>query len=168
MFDLENVTTTTPEYPEEEIREAELPAELPAEGIAHDLAAAQRDIYCSLHADTRASQRILYNALNHPAGRLAQLIGSVIEVSDVIAERTQIRSQETGELRDAVHVVLIDVNGEAYTSVSSGIYNAVRKLISVYGMPTWSPALPIKITQQTFTGRDGKPRNVHTLEVVDI
>ena len=57
-------------------------------------------------------------------------------------------------------IVLIDDKGVAYVSVSLGIFGAVKKLIQVYGMPTWSEPLPIIVKQKT--------KGVNTLLTLDV
>lgn len=134
--------------------------------ISADISESSAAMYCSIDRSTRDGQMLIYNALNAPTGRLADLIGKTILVTDVIAEPTTITNDD-GTAVDTVRLVLVTVDGKSYSCVSIGIYNAVKKLISVFGLPTWPDPLPLEIKQLTRKGRDGQPRNVLTLQLSD-
>lgn len=130
--------------------------------ISADINESTAAMYCSIDRSTREGQMLIYNALNAPTGRLADMIGKTILVTDVIAEPTSITNDD-GTIVNTVRLVLVTVDGKSYSCVSIGIYNAIKKLISVFGLPTWTEPLALEIKQLQRKGRDGLPRNVLTL-----
>lgn len=105
--------------------------------------------YCSIHADgDRKSAAKVYNALNNPDDRIANMINQDIPVTDVLIEVTEIVNDETGEIATVPRVVLIDDKGKTYQAVSLGMFNAVKNAITVFGYPTWEPPLVFTIKQK--------------------
>ena len=53
-------------------------------------------------------------------------------------------------IRDRVpRIVLIDADGLAFECVSVGMYSAIRKLVAIYGAPTWEPPLTVTVKQKS-------------------
>lgn len=115
--------------------------------VAQELSENTTSMYCSLQAGTRAERAKVFNASNNPDHKVGDFINKVIMVKDVLAEQIQVTNEETGDLDLAVRVVFIDDKGESYQAVSSGIFNAVKKAISMFGAPTWDEPLPCLIKQ---------------------
>lgn len=111
--------------------------------------------YCSIKGDTREAKVAMYNAINSPDHKLSDFVGKKLNIKDISIERVENPSDETGEMVANARVVLIDENGESYSCVSSGIYSAIKKLVAVFGEPTWEPALPVEI-QNLSTKRGRK------------
>lgn len=111
--------------------------------------------YCSIKGDTREAKVAMYNAINSPDHKLSDFVGKKLNIKDISIERVENPSDETGEMVANARVVLIDENGESYTCVSSGIYSAIKKLVAVFGEPTWEPALTVEI-QNLSTKRGRK------------
>lgn len=111
--------------------------------------------YCSIKGDTREAKVAMYNAINSPDHKLSDFVGKKLNIKDISIERVENPSDETGEMVANARVVPIDENGESYTCVSSGIYSAIKKLVAVFGEPTWEPALPVEI-QNLSTKRGRK------------
>lgn len=132
--------------------------------ISEDITTASEQMFCSVRADDKEGKVIVYNALNAPTGRLAEMIGKIIRVRDVIADNAVVYN-DAGIPVDTVRVILITDEGKSYTCVSVGIYNAIKKLIGVFGLPTWEDPIALEVKQLTRKGRDGQPRNVLTLAV---
>lgn len=118
--------------------------------------------YCSIKGDTREAKVAMYNAINSPDHKLSDFVGKKLNIKDISIERVENPSDETGEMVANARVVLIDENGESYTCVSSGIYSAIKKLVAVFGEPTWEPALPVEI--QNLSTKKG--RKTMTLKAV--
>ena len=106
-----------------------------------------RDAFCSMAANTPEEKANLFNATNNPAHRIADYINSTIYVKDVFCEIVNVTNRETGEVSQCPRVVLIDDKGEGYQAVSFGVFSALKKLMQVYGLPTWEPAIPIQVQQ---------------------
>lgn len=109
--------------------------------------------YCSLQAETAGEKMILFNAMNNPEERLADHINEVINVKDVFCEIVDCVNEETGEVKQAPRIVLIDEVGTGYACVSLGIFSAIKKLMQVFGNPTWETPLPLKVVQVTKGAR---------------
>lgn len=118
--------------------------------------------YCSIKGDTREAKVAMYNAINSPDHKLSDFVGKKLNIKDISIERVENPSDETGEMVANARVVLIDENGESYTCVSSGIYSAIKKLVAVFGEPTWEPALPVEI--QNLSTKRG--RKIMTLKAI--
>lgn len=118
--------------------------------------------YCSIKGDTREAKVAMYNAINSPDHKLSDFIGKKLNIKDISIERVENPSDETGDMVANARVVLIDENGESYTCVSSGIYSAIKKLVAVFGEPTWEPALPVEI--QNLSTKKG--RKTMTLKAI--
>lgn len=103
--------------------------------------------YCSMVADTPEEKVTLFNAMNNPDDRIADHINETIAVKDLFCEVVQCVNQETGEVSVCPRIVLIDDKGKSYASVSLGIYSAMKKLMSIYGQPTWDKPIKVKVMQ---------------------
>lgn len=115
--------------------------------ISQELSENATTAYCSIQGGTREAKAAVFNAANNPTHKVGDFINKVIKVKDVLAEQIEITDEETGEVSSAVRVVLIDANGESYQAVSTGIYNALKRTIQVFGAPTWDEPLPLLIKQ---------------------
>lgn len=106
--------------------------------------------FCSINADPndRKAASKVFNALNNPDHRVADFINKKIAVKDVLVEISEVVNESTGEIETAPRVVLIDDKGEAYQSVSVGMFGAVKNAIKVFGQPTWEPPLDVIIKQK--------------------
>lgn len=118
--------------------------------------------YCSIKGDTREALVAMYNAINSPDHKLSDFVGKKLNIKDISVERVENMNDETGDMVANARVVLIDENGESYTCVSSGIYSAIKKLVAVFGEPTWEPALPVEI--QNLSTKKG--RKTMTLKAI--
>lgn len=118
--------------------------------------------YCSIKGDSREALVAMYNAINSPDHKLSDFVGKKLNIKDISIERVENMNEETGEMVANARVVLIDENDESYTCVSSGIYSAIKKLVSVFGEPTWEPALPVEV--QNLSTKKG--RKTMTLKAI--
>lgn len=120
------------------------------------------EAYCSIKGDSREALVAMYNAINSPDHKLSDFVGKKLNIKDISIERVENANDETGEMVANARVVLIDENGESYTCVSSGIYSAIKKLVAVFGEPTWEPALPVEV--QNLSTKKG--RKTMTLKAI--
>lgn len=119
------------------------------------------DQYCSIKPNTKEQKAMIYRAMNNPDKRLADMINMEIAVTDMYCEVVQLADQNTGEIVNMPRIVLIDENGVSYQCVSKGIFSSVRKLIGLYGEPTWHE--PIHLIVKSI-----KTRNSTTALTLDI
>ena len=118
--------------------------------------------YCSIRGDSREALVAMYNAINSPDHKLSDFVGKKLNIKDISIERVENMNDETGDMVANARVVLIDENGESYTCVSSGIYSAIKKLVAVFGEPSWEPALPVEV--QNLSTKKG--RKTMTLKAI--
>lgn len=119
--------------------------------------------YCSFNANTPEGKVSLYTAMNNPTFRVEEKLNCTIALKDVYAEAVQFVSDKTGEVTDSVRIVLIDDEGNSYGCCSKGMFSAVKKLIQVFGAPTWEE--PILVQPYQTPTRNGINK-IFTLRVV--
>lgn len=105
--------------------------------------------YCSLKPTTNEDKAKLYNAMNNPSHRIGDCINQTIKVKDLFCEVVTCNNKETGESNVCPRIVLIDEKGDSYQAVSIGVYSAVKRLIQIFGEPTWEQPIPIVVKQIT-------------------
>jgi len=109
--------------------------------------ASSTNSFCSFVADTDEAKAKLFGIANNPDERLADCINKKIMLKDIFVEEVTCTNTESGEVSVCPRVVLIDDKARSYQCVSIGIFSAVKKLIAVYGMPTWEKPIPIEVKQ---------------------
>jgi len=102
------------------------------------------DMFSTLPKEKRA---LVVRLMQGAAAALDTVIGKKIQVSDVIAHRINIVDTATGEVKEAVRIVLISPEGDAYQAVSDGVKQSLRTIASIYGKPPWKPALTVEVQQ---------------------
>lgn len=124
--------------------------------------------YCSIKDDgSRKTKVAIFNAVNGADDSIADHIGEVIEVVNVVAHPVELLDEVTGEVVNALRTVLIDKNGKTYTAVSQGITNALSKIFSIIGTPedgAWEKE-PVKMKIRQVKTRNGNNK-VNTIELV--
>ena len=120
--------------------------------------------YCSFNANTREGKVALYTAMNNPTFRVEEKLNCTIALKDIYAEAVQFVSDKTGEVIDSVRIVLIDAEGNSYGCCSKGMFSALKKLIHVFGAPTWEE--PILVQPYQTPTRNGINK-IFTLRVVN-
>lgn len=121
--------------------------------------------YCSIKDDgTRKSKVAIFNAINSADESLGDHIGEVLEVVDVVAHPVTLTDENTGEIITALRTVLVTKNGKSYTAVSQGITNALSRVFSIVGMPSWTEE-PVKMKVKQIKTRNGNNK-VNTIELV--
>lgn len=103
---------------------------------------------CTVKGDTPEEKALVFNAANNPQHKINDFINKKIMVKDFYAETLELVNEETGEIEKAPRIVLIDDQGEAYECVSVGMFSSLKKLIAVFGAPTWENPIPVVIKQE--------------------
>lgn len=99
--------------------------------------------FCTMTAEDRTAKATLYNACANPA-KLSDNINLPIRMKHFYVEIIQCANKESGEMVNVPRVVIIDEMGKGYQAVSVGIYNAVKRIVSMYGNPTmWDEPLTV-------------------------
>lgn len=106
-------------------------------------------MYCSIVANTEESKKQLFNALETCDALLNECVGQEIELKDIYVEERQVLDEETGEVKNKYRTILFDANGQTYATGSYGIYNIIRKIITIYGYPTdWENPIKVKVSKR--------------------
>lgn len=120
----------------------------------------QRDItgggkgFCSMTAVDNQAKVTLFNACSNPV-KVSDFIGKQIKLMHFYVEVIQTVSEQTGELVSVPRVVLIDDHGKGYQAVSVGMYNSIKRVVAMFGMPDeWDAPHTVEIQQvNTKSGR---------------
>lgn len=99
--------------------------------------------YFSGSVKTPEDKKRLVNAMNNPDKRLADMVNTEIQVKDLYVEQVEMVN-ETGELQTCPRIVLIDADGVSYGCVSYGVLGSLKKIMAVYGQPTWEDPVVVK------------------------
>lgn len=105
--------------------------------------------------------KIVYNAINNPTYRVGDMINQVIDMAMVHIAPIEVSDSETGEMIMLPKTVIIDTQGESYSCVSKGIYNALNNIIDIFGEPSPENVISVKVVQKT----GGKFNKFLTLEI---
>lgn len=104
-------------------------------------------VFCSMKAETLEEKKILFNAMNTPDKRLADCVNQQITIKDVFCETVEVNTADGFDKGVAPRIILIDIDGVSYNCVSQGVFNALQKLFTLFGPPTWSDGLKVKVIQ---------------------
>ena len=127
--------------------------------VSVDMTSAQTQ-FCSMTANTHEEKAAMYNAMNNPDKRLADCINMQIKAKDLYIEVVNCTNEETGEVNACPRIVIIDDKGVSYQAVSIGIYSALKKVIQVFGAPTWANPVTLEVKQITKGSRKMLTLNV--------
>ena len=109
----------------------------------------KQNVYCSKVAETEKEKKELFNALESCDALLNDCVGQEIEIKDIYVEEKQVIDDETGEIKTKYRTILFDKNGQTYATGSYGIYNVLKKIIQIYGLPeSWEKSLNVKVAKR--------------------
>ena len=119
---------------------------------------------CSIPNDgSRKSAVAIYNAVNNKGESLDDHKGEVLEIVNFAAHPVSLPDENTGEIVEALRVILIDKKGTNYDAVSQGIASSLQKIIAIVGMAPWTDEpLKIKVVEQ----KTRKGFKTNTIELV--
>lgn len=110
----------------------------------------KKSIYCSKRVDTEEEKKKLFNALERCDALLNDCEGSEIEIEDIYIEEKQV-DEEGSENRVKYRTILFDANGQTYVTGSYGIYNVLKKIIGIYGLPdSWENPLKVRVAKKSL------------------
>lgn len=108
----------------------------------------KQNVYCSKVAETEKEKKELFNALESCDALLNDCVGQEIEIKDIYVEEKQV-IDATGEVKTKYRTILFDENGQTYATGSYGIYNILKKVVQIYGLPeTWKKSLKVKVAKK--------------------
>lgn len=120
--------------------------------VSVDLSSRQTS-FSSLVAVTDDEKADMFNAVNNPDKRLADCINMTINAKDLFIEVVNCTNEETGEITACPRIVIVDDKKVSYQAVSVGIYSALKKIIQIYGAPTWDKPIKLMVKQITKGNR---------------
>ena len=105
--------------------------------------------YCSIPNDgTRDSAIKIYNAINNKGESLDENKGKILEIVNVAAHPVNITDETTGEIVEALRIIMVDKNNTNYDAVSQGIASSLQKIFGIVGQPPFNPPLKLKVVEQ--------------------
>lgn len=108
-----------------------------------------QNVYCSKIAESEKEKKELFNALESCDVLLNDIVGTTIEIKDIYVEEKEVADSETGEIKTKYRTILFDVEGKTYATGSYGIYNVLKKIVGIYGLPTtWEKPLKVKVAKR--------------------
>lgn len=109
----------------------------------------KQNVYCSKVAETEKEKKELFNALESCDALLNDCVGQEIDIKDIYVEEKQVMDDETGEIKTKYRTILFDENGQTYATGSYGIYNILKKIVQIYGLPeSWEKPLLVKVAKR--------------------
>lgn len=110
--------------------------------------------YSSMNLQDHDQAVAFYNAVTNPSGKLKEHINETLNLVHVSIEPIDVKSED-GSTNIAPRIVLVTDDGESYSSVSVGVYGALKRIFYLFGTPdTWTNPLPIKpVLQATKKGQ---------------
>ena len=109
----------------------------------------KQNVYCSKLVKTEEEKKQLFNALETCDALLNDCVGQEINIKDIYCEEKQVVDNETGEIKIKFRTIIFDESGQTYATGSYGIFNVLKKIISIYGLPTtWEKPLKVKVAKR--------------------
>lgn len=103
----------------------------------------ENSVYCSVSDDSLESRKMIFNAVNNTDKSLEDFVGSIITIKDIYAERYEAETEKGTEIK--IMLSLIDVDGIAYATNSKGVYNSLKRAMSIFGSPTWEEGISFEV-----------------------
>lgn len=108
----------------------------------------QKRVYSSKSMKTIEDKKELFNALEECDLLINDCVGETIDIKDFYIEEYDKADETTGELKTKYRTIIFDKDGKSYATGSYGIYNSIKKLIMVYGYPTYTDEVKVKISKK--------------------
>lgn len=109
----------------------------------------KQNVYCSKVAETEKEKKELFNALESCDALLNDCVGQEIKIKDIYVEEKQVMDDESGEIKTKYRTILFDENGQTYATGSYGVYNILKKIVQIYGLPdSWKKPLVVKVAKR--------------------
>ena len=109
----------------------------------------QQNVYCSKIVETEKEKKELFNAFETCDALLNDCVGQEINIKDIYVEERQVVDHETGEIKTKFRTIIFDESGQTYATGSYGIFNVLKKIVSIYGLPTnWEKPLKVKVAKR--------------------
>lgn len=107
----------------------------------------QKRVFSSKKTDTIEDKKALFNALEECDFLLNDCVNKEITIKDFYIEEYE-NVNESGEVVNKYRTIIFDTDGKTYATGAYGIYNSIKKLIMVYGYPTYEKGVKVQITKK--------------------
>lgn len=85
---------------------------------------------------------------------IADEIGKPFNLKDVIIQSVEMANERTGELQAVPRITFITDDGRAFHAISGVLYNDLKNIFAILGMPSsWPAALPLVV--ERIKGKQG-------------
>lgn len=111
-------------------------------------------LFSTIQGDDRATRIKVYNAISDSENSLDDHKGEIIEITDFVAHPIELQDEVTGEMVQAMRVVLLTADGVGYHAVSSGVVSSMQRIIGLVGQGPWT-AEPLKVVPVEKKTRKG-------------
>lgn len=95
---------------------------------------------------SRENAVAIYNAVNGEGENLTDHLNEIIEVENIVAFPVKF-TDDDGEILETLRLSLVTPSGECYSTVSSGVFSSLEKIIGIVGTAPWTPALKVKAVE---------------------
>lgn len=111
--------------------------------------------YCSIECETIEDKKRLYNALEECDVLLNDCVGAIIDIKDIYCEEKEVLDKETGEVKTKFRTIIFDQDGQTYATGSYGIFNSIKKIIGIFGYPSYAQGdVVVEVAKRQL--KDGK------------
>lgn len=96
--------------------------------------------FTTIECRDKQSAAKVYNAATGKCESLRENVNKVIAMQHIYIEKVLMKvrdekGDETGEVQEANRTVIISSDGKNYSTCSKGVYSALKRIISIFGMP---------------------------------
>ena len=111
-------------------------------------------VWCSRQDKTPRGRVQVYNALAGQVPRLVDQVNRSLDLVDVIVHARRCLTEQ-GEMLTGPRVVILCADGTAYFTSGIVPLNAIKRMMDIVGMPTWAPAMPVRVVPWKGQAKDG-------------
>lgn len=104
-------------------------------------------MYATNGFKTLTDKAKLFNFINEKGISFEEIINKQIAIKHIYIEIINITDEHTGELVEVPRTVIIDKDDKSYSGASFGIYNSLKKLISIFGEPNEDNIINVEFKQ---------------------
>lgn len=110
----------------------------------------EKSVFCSKEIESKEDKVKLYQALESCDVLLNDIVGTTLEIVDVYTEAREVPDEETGEMVKKYRTILFDVDGKTYATGSYGVYNSLKRIFKIFGLPNmWDEPLKVEVKKRT-------------------
>lgn len=103
----------------------------------------------SLDTSKPEKRKLLLRCLGDCDSRLTDQLNKKLLITDYFAHQIQLTDKATGEIKDAVRMVLIDTEGKTYECVAAVLIKSFQGVMFAYGKPPWPKGVTLEVLKKT-------------------